>query len=215
MKKTLTFCVAALLVLCGAGSRAAAQIATFTYNDGNGVGNAGSYSPGSSFTFSITLNFVPGGAVANLDGVSYWFEQQNPASPFFFAITNRDASSSQFNSLQAPGITYPQNMTPQNASDLGGFLPGPTGIGAGNYFIANLTISISASALPGSYVIENTTTGGKTSVITDDQGHIFNIPQAAYTITVVPEPATSALLATGMVLSGIGLLKRRAHSRRS
>src|SRR3954463_11741380 len=165
-----------------------AQTASFSYNDGSGAPNAGTYTPGSSFTFSITLAFAPGGNVANLDGLSYWFEQQNPNAPFNFAITNRDVTGSQFTFLQTPGLTYPQNMAPQNANDLGAFLPGPTGVGANTYFIANLTISISASAAPGTYVIENTTTGGKTSVITDDVGHTFAIPQATYTIAVVPEP---------------------------
>src|SRR3954447_19120050 len=116
---------------CAATS--SAQTATFSYNDGSGLPNAGTYTPGSSFTFAITLNFAPGGNVANLDGLSYWIEQQNPSSPFNFAITNRDVTGSQFTFLQTPGLVYPQNMTPTNANDLGASLPGPTGIGAGNY----------------------------------------------------------------------------------
>jgi hypothetical protein len=188
-----------------------AQTATFSYNDSNGVPNAGTYTPGSSFTFSITLAFAPGGTVANLEGLSYWFEQQNPSAPFNFAITNRNVSGSQFTLLQTPGLTYPQNMTPTNANDLGASLPSGTGIGQGNYFIANITVSISATAAPGTYVIENTTTAaGKKSVISDDQGHTFGIPQSTYTITVVPEPGTTALLLTGLAVAGIVWRKRSA-----
>lgn len=207
--------IAALLIAVAPPvSKLCAQTATFTYNDGTGVANAGSYNPGSSFTFSITLNFAPGGNVANLEGFSYWFEQQNPNAPFNFAITNRDVTGSQFTALQTPGLTYPQNMTPQNAGDLGAFLPGPTGVGAGNYLVANLTFSISPSALPGTYVIENTTTAGKTSVITDDHGHTFAIPQATYTVTVVPEPTVVALLVSGcacFAAPGLRRLPRRSE----
>jgi hypothetical protein len=213
MGKILLIAGAMFLLVSGAAPVGFAQSASFSYNDGSGTPNAGSYAPGSSFTFSITLNFTPGGSIANLDGFSYWFEQQNPSAPFNFAITNRNAAGSQFTSLQTPGVTYPQNMTPQSSSDLGALLPGPSGIGAGNYFVANITVSISASAAPGTYLIENTTTGGKTSLITDDVGHLFNIPQATYSITVVPEPGSISLFFTGLTFVGMVACRRRARRR--
>jgi len=209
MKKPLIVCALVLLFLCGLTSRAPAQMATFSYNDGNGVVNAGSYTPGSSFTFSITLNFVPGGNIANLEALSYWFEQQNPNAPFYFAITNRDLSGSTFSIQNATSVTFPQNLTPQTSTDLGAFRESPTGVGAGNYFVANITVSISPSALAGTYLIQNTTTGGKTSIISDDVGHVSAIPQSTYSITVVPEPASSCLLALGISISGIALVRRR------
>lgn len=202
--------VAVALMLAG-GSTARAQTAVFGFNDNNGTPNSGTYMPGDSFTFSITLGFAPGGTVANLDGLSYWFEQQNPNAPFNFSITNRDLSTSLFNSPQTTGIVYPQNLAPSNASDLGAFKNG-AGVGAGAYFIANLTIQISPSAAPGIYQIENTTTGGKQSVITDDQGHTAVIPQAVYTITVVPEPSSLALCASGIPIA-LGFLRRFRASR--
>src|SRR5947209_10113678 len=130
-----------------------AQTAVFGFNDNNGSPNSGTYNPGDSFTFSITLGFAPGGNIANLDGLSYWMEQQNPNAPFYFSITNRDVTGSMFTDLQTPHIVYPQNLTPQNNNDLGAFLPG-AGMGAGLYLIANLTIKIDASAAPGVYQIE-------------------------------------------------------------
>src|SRR5256885_4027218 len=208
------FLAAITMVACifaGAAS-ASAQTAVFSFDDHSGTANAGTYNPGDSFTFSITLTFAPGGAVQNLDGLSYWFEQQNPSAPFYFSITNRDKTGSMFTDLQTPGLVYPQNMTPANDKDLGAFLP-DAGVGAGVYFIANLTIKIDPTAASGTYQIENTTTGGKTSIITDDQGHTFAIPQAIYTITVVPEPSSIALSALGFTLVS-GFVRGRFRRRR-
>jgi hypothetical protein len=207
MYKYLLSAIAAVALLFATGSTGHAQTAVFGFNDNNGLPDSGTYSPGDSFTFSITLAFIPGGTVQNLDGLSYWFEQSNPNAPFYFSITNRDATGSMFTDLQTPHLVYPQNMTPQSANDLGAFLP-DVGGGAGLYFIANLTIKIDPSAAAGTYVIENTTTGGKTSIITDDQGHTAPIPQAIYTITIVPEPGTLALCATGLPFA-LGFLRRR------
>ena len=77
--------------------------ATFIYNDGSGVPDAGTYTPGASFTFSITLAFTSGGTITNLDGVSYWFQQKSPGSPFIASITLRDVTGSPFTDLQTPG----------------------------------------------------------------------------------------------------------------
>jgi hypothetical protein len=190
-----------------------AQTALFSYNDGVGIPDAGTYTPGSSFTFSITLAFAPGGAIVNLEGLSYWFEQQNPGAPFNFAITLRDVTGSQFTALQTPGLSYPQNMTPSNANDLGGALqPGPA-LGTGSYLIANVTVSISNTALNGTYLIENTTVGGKKSVISDNAGHTFAIPAAFYTITVVPEPGT--WVAGSLVLALLLFSQRRRWIRKA
>jgi hypothetical protein len=170
-----------------------AQTANFLFDDGNGPADAGSYPAGASFTLAINLSFAPGGRVANLLGLSYWFEQQSPLAPFYFSITNRNATGSQFTDLQTPGLTYPQALTPANANDLGALTKSGTGLGAGNYFIANLTISINPSAAPGTYIIENTSNAnaGNNSVITDAAGHTFGIPHTSYTLTVVPFTITS------------------------
>lgn len=161
------------------------QTASFTFDDGTAPADQGSYPAGATFTFAINLTFAPGGSVANLDGLSYWFEQQSPLAPFNFAITNRDASASQFNDVDR--LTYPQSLTPSNSTDLGGFTDAISGAGAGTYFIANVTVSISPSAAPGTYIIENVTAaGGKQSVISDDLGHTAPISHTTYTVTVVP-----------------------------
>jgi hypothetical protein len=202
MKKLLITILAALSCSLAAVSTSSAQTANFIYNDGNGTPNAGSYTPGSSFTFSINLGFTPGGAITNLEGYSYWFQQNNP-SPFYFAITLRDITGSMFTDLQTPAITYPQSLAPSNVKDLGALLPGPTGIGAGTYFVANITISIDPSALPGVYTLQNVTSGGKTAFIFNDTGTGFAIPASAYTVTVLPVPEPSSV---AFVLGGVGVL---------
>ena len=183
------------MALCGmwaAATDASAQTATFIYNDNNGVPNQGFYNAGDSFTFSINIAFTPGGNISNLEGLSYWFQQKTPVgSPFNFAITLRDATGSQFSDLQTPSPSYPQQLNPSNSSDLGGLLASnATPLGAGTYFVANITVSISNTAAAGEYVLDNTLSGGKISVITDSSGHTFAIPEADYTIDVIPEPAT-------------------------
>ena len=203
MKKQLLFAVAALLIIIGS---AKAQTALFIYNDNSGVPNAGTYTPGSSFTFNISLAFAPGGTISNLDGLSYWLQQSMPSiAPFPFSVTLRDVTGSMFTDLQTPGLTYPQNLSPANANDLGaaipvGSPPGSEAVGAGTYFIAAITVSIPLNApTSGTFVISDTTAGGKTSVISDSFGHTFAIPEADYTITMIPEPATWMVPSLGVI----------------
>ena len=210
MKKYLITVIAALACSFGAITTSSGQTANFIYNDGNGTPDAGSYTPGSSFTFSINLGFTPGGAILNLEGFSYWF-QQNNASPFNFSITLRDITGSMFTDLQTPALTYPQSLAPSNVKDLGALLPGPTGIGAGTYFVANITISIDPSALPGVYTLQNVTSGGKTAFMFNDAGTGFAIPASAYTVTVlpVPEPGSIAFVVGGVGLLAANFIRRR------
>jgi len=201
----------ALLLVFAAVFNVSAQSVSFSYDDGAGTPDAGTYAPGSSFTFGINMLFTSGGSIANVEGVSYWFQQSVATAPFNFAITNRDLSASFFSFPQTSpaNLTYPQNMTPANAKDLGGSTEDGSGVPSGSYFIANVTFSISASAAPGTYFIENTTTSPKASVIADTNGHTFAIPQAIYTITVVPEPGSIALLGIGSSIAGLVRLRRR------
>jgi hypothetical protein len=205
MKKILITLAALACGLAGL-TNTSAQTASFVYN--NGV-NFGTYTPGSSFTFSISLVFVPGGTIANLEGLSYFFQQNNVA-PYNFSITNRDVTGSMFTDLQT-NLSYPQNLAPANPNDLGAGLPvGQAGLGANTYFIANITIAISPTAALGSYTIQNVVTGGKAAVIDDTSGDTFRIPASTFTITIVPEPTSIALL----VLGSLGVLALVLRNRR-
>jgi hypothetical protein len=164
MKTRLGITAAAMIAIFAAVSGAKAQTALFIYNDNSGVPNAGTYTPGSSFTFDISLAFTPGGTIQNLAGLSYWFQQLNPSiAPFPFSITLRNVTGSQFTFLQTPGLTYPQNLNPSNPNDLGATTQSGTGLGAGTYFVASITVNIPLNApTSGTFTLSNTLTGGKT-----------------------------------------------------
>jgi hypothetical protein len=197
MKNPLVIAIAAVaFTLCGI-AKSPAQTASFTFNDGSGVGNAGNYTVGETITFDVFLNFTPGGNVANLAGLSYWLQQTSGPSPSTFSITNRDLTGSLFTDAQTPSMTYPQAMTPANASDLGAALASPAGLGAGTYFIARISVAIGLTAANGVYTFGTTFALNKTSVISDNQGHTFAIPEATYTVRLVPE--------TGSTLALLGL----------
>lgn len=201
MKRELGIMAVAMMLIFAAVSGAKAQTALFIYNDNSGAPAAGTYTPGSSFTFDISLAFAPGGSVQNLGGLSYWFQQLSPAgAPFPFSITLRDVTGSPFTFLQTPGLTYPQNLNPSNANDLGATTQSGTGVNAGTYFVAAITMSIPLNApTSGTFTLSNTLVGGKTSIITDDLGHTFAIPEADYIVTMVPEPATWLTPVLGVV----------------
>jgi hypothetical protein len=206
--------LALICALAGLTNTAPAQTAAFSYNDGNGTPDAGTYHPGDSFTFSITLAFTSGGAVTNLDGLSYWFQQKSPGSPFIASITLRDVTGSSFTDLQTPGLTYPQSLNPSNANDLGAAIPSnQSALGNGSYLVANITVQISDTApVTGTFVLDETLSGGKTSVISDSAGHTFAIAEADYTITMVPEPGT--WVAGSLVLASLLYSQRRRFARR-
>jgi hypothetical protein len=208
MKHPLVIAIAALAcTLCGI-STSPAQTAAFSFSDGVGNPTAGTYGQGQSFNLRVTLNFAPGGNITNLEGLSYWL-QQNSGGPFGFAIANRDFSGSLFNVAQSPGITYPQNMVPSNASDLGATLAGTTGVGAGSYFIANIIVTISQTAANGVYTLSSTFAGAKMSVIADDQGRTFAIAPGTYQVVIAPDTGSTVMLLALGCCALLGLARQQ------
>src|ERR1043166_5786063 len=209
---------AAIALAFAVASPAKAQTAVLNFDDHNGSPNSGTYMPGDSFTFSITLHFVPSPSVPNVAGISYWFQQLGvtSAGPFYFSITGRDITGSQFSFPQSSGNIFPQPMNSttspfgSNVKDLGASTASGSGLPGGDYFVANVTLSIDPTTPAGVYQIANTTTGGKTSVIFSDTGSGANVSQSVYTVTVVPEPSTLAFCASGFAVT-LGFLRFRAR----
>jgi hypothetical protein len=184
---------------------------SLTFDDHSGTANAGTYTPGSTFTFDITLH-VTGGSPSDVIGLSYWFET-SAVNNGLFTIVSRDLSASPFSD---------DNQDPSgdaivaggNAHDLGGSANDGQGTNQ-DYFVATVTFSINPNAAPGTYTFQTTTdqsnNGPKTSAVVENGTfQDFNLPIATYTVTIVPEPSTWAMVTLGFLL----LIAVMAHRRR-
>jgi hypothetical protein len=219
MKKLLLVTALALTSAFVTAPRSSGQTAQFTFTP---IGSL-SAAPGQTIQFSINLNFVTGGNMPDVAGLTY-FLQQTTGSTAFFTITARDITGSQFSdSITSAAQVAPQAMTDTNPSfsnprDLGALYsppapPAPQGLPSGMYFIANITLQIAANATPGSYTIQSTTTGGKRSIVNDSSGFgTFPISPGSIMVTVIPEPSTYALIAFGGIALGVVAYRRRVLS---
>src|SRR4051812_42935020 len=187
----------------------------------SGTGSAGAtsrtFSAGVSNPFSLDVYMTFTGFTAV--GLSYWMEGTT-------ALANNLTLNSQTYTIWDPTQNGTNNGFANNVGCDSGFLRETRDLGAtsnfdsdnnvftdpkapGTHQVATLNLTIGAALAPGVYTLALTHLGPATSEISDSNFTPHNVPQAFYTITIVPEPATWSLLGLGG-LGAFGLSWLRA-----
>ncbi len=205
--KKLSLFVAVCLMSAATSVFGQTPTQSISFDDGNGPGNAGTYSPSDSFSVDLYLAY----SGYSSGGFSLWFEATAAAAPFT-SLTGFTYGTTFFDPIQP--FSSPIGFTlnhgtgfygTSNPSDFGATINPPydqTVVPPGTYFVGHLTISLAGLA-PGVYILRTDATNPHGSIVTNYAGGgnfiEESIPNAEYTITVVPEPGTLALLSLGAI----------------
>jgi hypothetical protein len=195
MKKTLLFTI----IICGtmvAGTAFSQRTQSMSFIPSGTI-----FNQNDTFTLDTFLTF----SGYDADGLSYWLETA-PGTQSFFHITAETYLT--FTDGGQPGWPNEFNFPMMNGADAGYFATS-NDLGAtvhdftmpvppGTYQVSHISFSIMGAA-PGVYTFYTTTTNPRPSNVADGLDE-EDIPRASFTITIVPEPSTFALLA----LTGAG-----------
>jgi hypothetical protein len=205
MKKTLLITTIIISGMMAAGTAFSQGTQSISF-----VPSGTIFNQNDTFTLNTFLTF----SGYNANGLSYWLELP-AAQRSFFHITAETFLT--FTDPTQPGwpndFNYPMTNGVDNgfyatSNDLGGTTNPPDVVVPGTYLISHISFSIMGAA-PGVYTFYTTSTGPRPSIVSDEGFADHPIPRASFTITVVPEPSTFALVA----LAGAGLAML-AHRRR-
>jgi hypothetical protein len=164
-----------------------------------------------TFTVSVSLTFNGYNAL----GLSYWVQVDNALAPFL-SLTNV-----QYFTFPTPNQTTP-NPAPFDSTagsdagymlerrDLGAHFPNLSNmVPPGTYHVTDLTFQLAAGNPGGSHTLRITTLFPRVSIVDDDDFNEDPLPAASFTLNIVPEPCTIALL---IVAAGFALVVRRKTS---
>jgi hypothetical protein len=210
MKSILLITIISTMMGIGA---AYGQSQSLSFNDGNGVPNSGTYNVNDTITLDINVTFSGYSSF----GLSFWLEASNGIAPFLritsiaygtaFSDPTANPTNALFNSTSGASLGFMSEVY-----DMGSTVADPTTqppIAPGTYLVAHITISLMNA--PGiNFIIQSTTVSPHASEVSDTKFNDHNIvPAAQYSVLVIPEPTTLALI--GMTAVGGAFV---AHRRR-
>jgi hypothetical protein len=221
MKKLLSISLGCFLVTAALTFGANEAI---TFNDNNGAASSGTYLSTDTFSLDVFATWTGYTGV----GLSYWLEAPNALAPnisitgeTYFTWTDPNQTffgSDPFNDTSGNQVGYMNEVRDLGGTSVFAQSSNVQIQNAGTYKVSNLNFSLSGAAAGtytlltqiisphGSEITEGDSTGGSVS-------QHFLTTAGAYTITIVPEPATWSLLGLGgLAAVGLNVLRRRRSS---
>ena len=162
-----------------------------------------------TFILRVDLTFSGYSAI----GLSYWLEVQCALAPFLTItnVTHYPPFPGGPDPVPISFITGGPDYCGASAG-LGG-TAFPNQVPPGTYHISDLTFMLAPGTPLGMYDLRSTTTTPRISSVSDTDFNDNPLPAAHFTINIVPEPSTVALLSLAGIGSGLMAYRRRKPTR--